>query len=61
MGLKHTVLPDGQPLAVSFTVLAQLWGPKANGRETGTALFTKNGEGRTLSLTLEIKGFQNIC
>ena len=33
MGLKHTVLPDGQPPTVAFTVLAQLCGPKANETE----------------------------
>ena len=27
MGVKHTVLPDGQPATVAFTVLAQLCGP----------------------------------
>ena len=46
MGVKHTVLPDGQPLTVAFTVLAQLCGPKANETEMDAALFTKNGEGR---------------
>ena len=30
MGVKHTVLPDGQPPAVAFTVLAYLCCPKAN-------------------------------
>ena len=44
--VKHTVLPDGQPPTVAFTVLAQLFGPKANGMEIGAALFTKNGDGR---------------
>ena len=46
MGVKHTVLPDGQPPTVAFTVLAQLCGPKANETEMGATLFTKNGEGR---------------
>ena len=30
MLVKHTVLPDGQPPTVAFTVLAHLCGPKAN-------------------------------
>ena len=46
MGVKHTVLPDGQPPTVAFTVFAQLCGPKANETEMGAALLTKNGEGR---------------
>ena len=46
MGVKHTVLPDGQPPTVAFTVLAQPRGPKANERAIGTILFIKNGEGR---------------
>ena len=33
MGVKHTVLQDGQPSTVAFTVLAELCGPKANGME----------------------------
>ena len=45
MGVKHTVLPDGQPPTVAFTVLAHLCGPKANETEMGAVLFTK-GEGR---------------
>ena len=43
------VLPDGQPPTVAFTMLAQLFGPKANETEMGAAIFTKNGEGRTLT------------
>ena len=46
MGVKNTVLPDGQPPAVAFTVPAQLCGQKANETEMGAALFIKNGEGR---------------
>ena len=46
MGVKRTLLPDGQPPTVAFTVLAQLCGPKANETEMGAALFTKNGERR---------------
>ena len=45
-GVKHTVLPDGQPPTAAFTVLAQLCGPKANETEVDATLFTKNGEGR---------------
>ena len=41
MGVKHRVLPDGQPQIISFTVLAQLCGGKGN--ETGrcATLFSK--------------------
>ena len=46
MGVKHTVLPDGQHPTVAFIVLAQLCGPKANETEMGGTLVTKNGEGR---------------
>ena len=46
MGVKHTVLPDGQRLTVAFIVLAQLCGPKSNEAEIGTTLSTQNGEGR---------------
>ena len=45
-GVKHAVLPDGQPPTVAFIALAQLCGPKANETEMGDALFTRNGEGR---------------
>ena len=41
MGVKHTVLPNGHPSAVAFTVLAQLCGPKANETEMGAAPFIK--------------------
>ena len=50
MGVKHTVLPDGQLPTVAITVLVQLRGPQVNEREMGVALFTKNGEGRTLTV-----------
>ena len=33
MGVTQTVLPDGKPPTVAFTVLAQLCGPKANETE----------------------------
>ena len=55
MGVKHTVLPDGQPPAVAFAVLAQLCDLKANEAELGAAISNKNGEGRTLTLTLKSK------
>ena len=48
MGMKLAVLPDGQPPAVPFTVLAQLCVPKPNETEMGAALCTKNFEGRNL-------------
>ena len=48
MRVKHTVLPDGQPQTVAFTVLVvQRCGPKADESEMGAALFNKNGYGRT--------------
>ena len=50
--MKHTVQPDGQPPTVAFTVLAQLCSPKANKTRMGAALFTKNGKGRNLILTV---------
>ena len=49
MGVNHTVLPGDQPQTVAFTLLAQLCGQKAKESEMGAALFTKNGEGRTLT------------
>ena len=48
MGVKQTLLPDGQPLTVLFTVLALLCGPNAN--EMEATLFTKNGEGRNFDI-----------
>ena len=48
MRVKHTVLPDGQPPTVAFTVLAQLCGTKANETEMDATLFPKNGEGKEL-------------
>lgn len=41
---KHTVLRDGQPQSVAFTILAQLCGPKAHEREMNATLIDKNGE-----------------
>ena len=55
MGVKLKLLPDGQPPAVAFTILAQLCGPKANATEMGAALFTKHGEGRDFGLGYDIK------
>ena len=49
-GVKLTVLPGGLPLTVTFTVLAQLCGPKANEAEMGATLFTRSGEGRDFDL-----------
>ena len=48
MGVKHAMLPDGQPPTVAFTVLAQLRSLNDNETEMGATLFTKNGEGRNL-------------
>ena len=47
MGVKHTVLPDGQLPIVAFPVSAQPCGPQDNGTDMDAALFTKNDEGRT--------------
>ena len=44
MGVKQTVLPDGQPPTVALTVLAQMCGQQANGTEMVAALLTKNGD-----------------
>ena len=46
MGMKHTVLSDGQPPIVAFNVLAQLCDSKANATEMGAALLATNSEGR---------------
>ena len=53
-GVKHTVLLDGQPPTVAFTVLTQMCGPKANETEIGTSIFIKNGDGRTLTLNFDV-------
>ena len=42
------MLPGSQPQTVAFILLAQLCDPKVNEAEIGTALFTKNGEGRSI-------------
>ena len=54
MGGTQTVLPDGQPPTVAFTVLVQLCGPKANETEMGATPFTKNGEGRNFDFLLSM-------
>ena len=41
MGVENTLLPIDYLPAVAFTVLAQLYGPKAKETEMGAALFTK--------------------
>ena len=53
MGVKYTVLPNGQPPTIAFTVLVQSCGPKTNETEMGAALFTKNGEGRKFDFDLK--------
>ena len=50
MGVKYTVLPHGQPPTVTFTVLAQLCGPKANETETCAAHSPKMVREGTLTL-----------
>ena len=54
MGLKNTVLPDGQPPTVAVTVLVQLCGLKANETELAAVLFTKMAKQGILTLTLYI-------
>ena len=46
MAAKHKVVPDGQFPTVAFTVLAYLYGPKANETEIDATVFTENDEGR---------------
>ena len=58
MGVKHTLLPDGQLPTVAFTVLAHLCDPKANVTEMGAALFNKNGEGRNFDFDFFINYLQ---
>ena len=41
MGVKHTVLSDGQSQTVAFTVLVQLCGPPANEVRMGAATVAK--------------------
>ena len=53
MGMKQRVLLDDQSPTVAFTVLAQLRGPKVAETEMGATIFTKNGEGRSLTLIFE--------
>ena len=61
MAVKHTVLPDGHPSTVAFTVLAQLCGPKANETEIGAALSTENCERRSFEFGFDLKGsFFNV-
>ena len=38
---KQTVLPDGQSLAIAFTVLAYMYGTKAKEEKIGVTIFTK--------------------
>ena len=45
MGVEYTLLPDGQPPTVIFTVLAQLCDPKHKRTEMGAALLDTDGEG----------------
>ena len=54
MGVKQTVLPDSQPLTVVFTVVAQLYGPKANETETGAPPFNQTWRGKKLSLDINL-------
>ena len=41
--LKHPLLPSGQPTAAVFTVLAQLYGPRAKETEVDAVFFNKEG------------------
>ena len=44
VGVKHTMLPEGQIATVAFNVLAQPRAPETKETEIGAALFTKNGD-----------------
>ena len=61
MGVKHTVLPGGQPPIVAFTVLAQLCGRKANETEMDAALFTKNSKGNNFDFEIIFILKNNPC
>lgn len=37
MGVRHSVLAEGQPWTVALAMLAQLCAPKVNGTEVGAA------------------------
>ena len=52
MGVKHTVLPEGQPSTVAFTVLAQLCGSKASETEMGATLFITSIDIRKINYEL---------
>ena len=53
MGVKHILLPDGQPPTVASTVLPWQCGPMTNETEMGAVLFTKNGEGRNFDFDFD--------
>ena len=55
IGVEHTVLPDGQPPTAAFTVLAQLYGLKANESEINAAIFTNMAKGKTLSVDIFVQ------
>ena len=55
MRIQHTVIPDGKPSTVAFTVFAQLCGHKVNETEMGAVLFTENGGGRNFDIHFEEK------
>ena len=50
MGVKHTVLPDGQAPTVAFSMLAQLCGQQAKETEIGALMHqeSKNGQRKDL-------------
>ena len=52
--MKLTVLSNGQPSAVAFTVLAKLPGPKIYETEMGSVQFAKNCEGSTLTTQFHV-------
>ena len=51
--VEYTMLPDGQHPTVAFNLRAQLCGPQVNEMGMGTALFAKNGKGRTSEFCID--------
>ena len=60
MAVKHTVLPDGQPPTVAFTVHAQQCGPMANASEMGAALFSQKTRALTTMLITCLKNTHTL-
>ena len=73
VGVKHTVLPDGQVLTVKFTVFAQILGPKTEYNSSNTdslhdrlvvmllAAFSKECSTPGLFVMLKCTRFESDC